>query len=68
MPNERGPHELPLRVMRLGNCLSVQCIVVAAVLEFFTNPSADFELHFRRNRHITGIEQTMDVSTKENAV
>ena len=68
MPVERRWVRAIVGLRRQPNCLPVQRVVVAAVLELFTNRSADAKMHAWVDGHVALIEQAVDVGAKGQAV
>lgn len=54
--------------LRNANLLTLQGVVVLAVVEFFPNASANLKVKVRRHRHIAGIEQAVDVTPQQEPV
>jgi len=46
----------------------MQRVIISPVLELLSDAPADLETVLRRDRHVAGIEQLVDVGRKENAV
>ena len=59
-----GPTAL---IVRLRELPSVQFVILPSVLKFLPDPAADLESKVRRDRHIAGVEQAVDVAAKQHA-
>ncbi len=68
VPAEGGGIGPLAHALRHEDPLAVQGIVVFAVVEFFTNAAADFEVKLGRNGHIACVKEAVDVASEKQAV
>ncbi len=68
MPTQRSRVGALVRRRRRTDRLPVQFVVVPAVFELLADPPADLKSQVRRDGHVAGVKQAMDVSTKQEAV
>jgi len=57
-----------VNVLWRADLLAVKGVVVLPVIKLLPDAPADLEVMLGRYRHVTGVEQTVDVATKEEAV
>lgn len=68
VPGKRLPIGAERGSERSPDLTAIHCVIVASVLVFVANSTAYLETHFRRNGHVSEIEQTMKVSPQQYAV
>ena len=65
MPTQRGCVGLLRDILRHVYRFTMKVVVVSAVLEFLPYAVTDLEMMVWRHRHVTGVEQAVDVTPQQ---
>src|SRR6478609_133094 len=68
VPDQGARMRTLVNVLWRADLLAVKGVVVLPVIKLLPDAPADLEVMLGRYRHVTGVEQTVDVATKEEAV
>jgi hypothetical protein len=68
MPQKSGRIRLDIHSIRNCHRSPVESVIVATILKFLLDPSADLESIIGGHRHVPGIKETVNVSPKQQSI